>query len=193
VWRQDFDRNAVRARTVRVARMRARAMRRAADCYDCASEREGVVAVLVVGLEIRAALEHARARTLSSTPKPLENGRFNRQQRFADVEPRVTRLFQRNDVMARWASNAAAVLPAGPPPITATSHCSAASSIRSSMLPGSACRKPNGKPALLTCRVGRSSTAWDPASRAQLADLAGRLEGGRSARRAWTIRAVTVR
>jgi len=44
--------------------------------------------VLVVGLEIRAALEHAQRAHLVQHAEPLENGKIHRQQRFADVEPR---------------------------------------------------------------------------------------------------------
>jgi hypothetical protein len=41
-----------------------------------ASERERVVAALIVRLEVGTGLEHAMARTLSSTPSRSNNGRF---------------------------------------------------------------------------------------------------------------------
>jgi len=70
------------------------------------------------------------------TPSRSEQRQIHRQQRFAEVEnggdvPSPARLL---DSRGR-ANNAAAVLPAGPPPITATSHCSIAVSAGFVMLP----------------------------------------------------------
>ncbi len=67
---------------------------------DGAREREGVVAVLVVGLEIRAGLEHAERAHLVEHAEPLEHRKIHRQQRFADVKARMVRLLERDHSMA---------------------------------------------------------------------------------------------
>src|SRR2546430_265659 len=67
---------------------------------DRAIEGEGVVALLVVGLEVRAALVHAQRAHLLQHAEPLEYGQIHRQQRLADVEARMMRLLQRYHAIA---------------------------------------------------------------------------------------------
>ncbi len=67
---------------------------------DGAGEREGVVAAPIVGFEIRAGLEYAECAHLVEHSQPLEHRKIHRQQRFADVEARMTLLLERDHTMA---------------------------------------------------------------------------------------------
>ena len=67
---------------------------------DGALEREGVVAALVVGLEVGAGLVDPQRPHLLQHAEPLEYRQVHRQQRLADVEARVMGLLERDHVVA---------------------------------------------------------------------------------------------
>ena len=64
------------------------------------AEGVGVVAALVVGLEVRTGLEDAERAHLVEHAEPLEYRQIHRQQRFADVKARMARLLERDHLVA---------------------------------------------------------------------------------------------
>jgi len=65
-----------------------------------AAEREGVVAVLVVRLEVGAALEDAERPHLLEHAQTLEERQIHRQERLADMKAGVMRLLQHDHAVA---------------------------------------------------------------------------------------------
>src|ERR1700722_11025203 len=67
---------------------------------DGARKGEGVVAAFVVRLEIRAQLVYAERAHLVEHTQAFEDRQIHRQERLADVKPRMASLLERNDLVA---------------------------------------------------------------------------------------------
>ena len=74
-------------------RMRRAVADRPAECVS-------VVAALIVGFKIGARLENAERPHLVQYTQPIEHRKVHRQQGFADVESRMMRFLQGNDLVA---------------------------------------------------------------------------------------------